>query len=62
MTYIPENKKEERNRSLIADYLSGSFTNRELEIIHGCSIQNIYRILKVYNIPAKNSKQKGVKK
>jgi hypothetical protein len=49
------NIKSERNKKLIDDYFSGKYTVEELCAIYTMSANNIYRILKVYNIqPIKN--------
>ena len=46
-------KKEERNRNVIKDYLSGDFSIETLIEKYQMSATNIYRILKVYDIPRK---------
>jgi hypothetical protein len=54
-------KKEERNKKLIEDYCSRKYTIDELTIIYTMSVNNIYRILKVYNVePIKNKTQHWV--
>lgn len=50
-----KSKKEERNQLLIEDYFSGNYSMDELSLKYDMSHNNIYRILKVYNIiPIKN--------
>ena len=44
------NKKEERNLQLIEDYKSKKYSIEELSIKYNVSYNNIYRILKLYNI------------
>lgn len=48
-----KNKKEERNLQLIDDYNSGQYSIEDLTIKYNVSSNNIYRILKVYNIEPK---------
>lgn len=44
------NKKEERNLQLIEDYESKKYSIEEISIKYNMSYNNIYRILKLYNI------------
>lgn len=48
-----KNRKEERNLQLIEDYKSGKYSIEGLKIKYCVSANNIYRILKVYNIEPK---------
>ena len=54
-------KKEERNKKLIDDYISGNYSVKNLSSKYNISAVNIYRILKDYNIkPIRNKKHHWV--
>lgn len=49
-------RKEERNQRLIKDYLSDYYSSEELTKKYQMTHENLYRILRYYNIPTKSSK------
>lgn len=49
-------RKEERNQQLIADYLSGEYSTKELSLKYKMSSNNIYRILRVYKLETVNNR------